>query len=69
MQDLIEVDWSFVFVIVSVTLLMATLGVRSRILKRQRKRAEKREARRQYKEWLAASTPRPGPDERGDDKA
>ena len=59
MQDLFEMDWSFILVLVGVTILMVTLAVRSRILKRQRKREEKLKARRQYKEWLASSNMQP----------
>ncbi len=59
MQDLFEMDWSFILVLVGVTILMVTLAVRSRILKRQRKREEKLEAKRQYKEWLASSNMQP----------
>lgn len=59
MQDLFEMDWSFIVVIVSVTVLMVTLAVRSRILKRQRKLEEKLHAKRQYKEWLASSHMQP----------
>ena len=55
MQDLFEVDWSFVLVIVAVTLLMLFLAIRSRIIKRQRKQEEKLKAKRDYKEWLASS--------------
>lgn len=59
MQDLFEMDWSFILVLVGVTILMVTLAVRSRILKRQRKREEKLKAKRQYKEWLASSNMQP----------
>lgn len=59
MQDLFEMDWSFIFVIVGVTVLMVTLAVRSRILKRQRQREEKLHAKRQYKEWLSSSHMQP----------
>lgn len=59
MQDLFEMDWSFILVLVGVTILMVTLAVRSRILKRQRKREEKLRAKRQYKEWLASSNMQP----------
>jgi len=58
-QDLFEMDWSFILVIVGVTILMVTLAVRSRILKRQRKLEEKLQAKRQYKEWLASSHMQP----------
>jgi hypothetical protein len=54
-HDLFEMDWSFVVVVVSVSALMLLLGIRSRILKRQRKIEEKRLASRLYTEWLNSS--------------
>ena len=59
MWGLFEVDWSFVLVIVSVTVLMVGLGIWSRVLKRRRKREEKQRASRVYKEWLASSNMHP----------
>lgn len=59
MQDLFEMDWSFILVVVGVMVLMVTLAVRSRILKRQRQREEKKLARRQYREWMANSDMQP----------
>ncbi len=56
MGEPFEMDWSFIFVLVMVAILVTSLAVRSSRIKRRQKAEEKRAAKRAFNEWMASSS-------------
>lgn len=53
MDEIVIMDWSFIFVLAMVGVLVAGLTLRSRRIKRRQKREERRAAKRAFNEWMA----------------
>lgn len=59
MGDLFVIDWSFIFIVVMLTVLTVGLGLRHILLRRRQKREERRATRHAVRKWLQDSNMRP----------
>lgn len=55
MQSLFVVDWSFIFVVCMLALLVVMLTLRAKKRRRAEQREQKRRAKRAYNTWLSDS--------------
>jgi hypothetical protein len=55
-DDNVILDWSFIFVLVMLAILITGLALRSRKLRRRQKYEERRAAKRAFNDWLASSS-------------